>query len=593
MMPPASRSHGHPAPLAASVIGVATDAEIRRQIIDVAAELFAEHGYEGVGVRQVAQEAGVSQYRVRKLTGGRAELFGAVMAEKVVSDAADQIARAAQGPGSRESMPPLAVIIEAAGEVFANPPRSWDLLELEALTRAHRDPQLRVIESARMQRRLDNIKALVERIRADGGIDDTVDTDVLARFSLALSAGLAMVDPALAGRPRREDWDALIARIGVAVAPEDMLLALDESPRTYWRIRVDIPDRAGGVARLIRAVGGLSTYSLAMYMIGAQDGTRTVDLAVTAPESVTEETLRAAALSAGSNAYVRPGSPDDALDLPTRIMDGATELVANPGWAPFAAEELIEAEHVHVVDATEGEDDRTNVLRLQWTQDRHVLLSRSWAPFAYAEQTRASALLRLFAAIAAAAGDTDAQGWIEPVKSGTVWIRLAHPEDARAVAAMHKRCSQRTLYQRYVSSGDWQEIQMRRLSGGHSGATLVAVGDEGTVIGLGNIFPETAGDEHSAELAVLVEDAHQGGGVGTALLTRMVRLAQRLGFAEVVAVVLSDNTGMLRLLTRLGLQWTTHVEEGMSTMRAPLPLAGPHRDQDRQAPPPSPRNADG
>ena len=536
----------------------------------MAAELFAQHGYEGVGVRMVAQEAGVSQYRVRKLTGGRTELFATVMAEKVTSDAADRIARAAQAAHPGVPMPPLAVIIAAAGEVFANPPRSWDLLELEALTRAHRDPELRVIESERIQRRWDNIRALVRQVRADGGIDDTVDDDVLAHFSLALSVGLAMVDPALTDRPRREDWDALMARIGVAVAPAEIAGEPDQGPRSYWRIRVDIPDRAGGVAQLIRAVGALNTYALAMYMIDAHDGTRTVDLAVTAPESVTEDVLRAAALSAGRNAYVRPGSPDDALDLPSRIMDGATELVANPGWAPFAAEQLVEADHVRVVDATEGEDDRTNVLRLQWTQDRHVLLSRSWAPFARAEQTRASALLRLFAAIAKAAGDTDAQGWIEPVKAGTVWIRLAHPEDAHAVTAMHKRCSQRTLYQRYVSSGDWQEIQMRRLSGGHSGATLVAVGDEGKVIGLGNVFPEHSGDERSAEIAVLVEDAHQGGGVGSALLRRLVRLAQRLEFEEVVAVVLADNTGMLRLLTRMGLVWTSRVEDGMTTLRAPL-----------------------
>ena len=115
-------------------------------------------------------------------------------------------------------------------------------------------------------------------------------------------------------------------------------------------------------------------------------------------------------------------------------------------------------------------------------------------PFTRVEQTRASALLRLSAAIAVAAGDADAQGWVEPVKDGTVWIRLAHPEDAEAVGAMHRRCSDRTLYLRYVSSGDWHEIQMRRLSGGHSGATLVAVGDDGTVIGLGNVFPERPDD---------------------------------------------------------------------------------------------------
>ncbi len=191
---------------------------------------------------------GVSQYKVRKLTGGRTELFAAVMAEKVTSDAAERIAQAAQPAetGQGTTMPPLAVIIAAAGEVFAYPPRSWDLLELEALTRAHRDPALRVIESERIQRRWDNIRALVRRVRADGGIDDSVDDDVLAHFSLALSVGLAMVDPALEDRPRREDWDALMARIGVAVAPPELTGEPDEGPRSYWRIRVDIPDRVRG-----------------------------------------------------------------------------------------------------------------------------------------------------------------------------------------------------------------------------------------------------------------------------------------------------------------------------------------------------------
>jgi AcrR family transcriptional regulator/L-amino acid N-acyltransferase YncA len=552
-------------------VRVTSDAELRRRIVAAAAELFTEHGYEGTRIRMVAQRADVTPRTVRRLTGGRSQLFAIVIAETVTSAAADQIARAAEEVGATEPQPPLAAIIAAAGEVFAAPTRSWDLLELEALTRAHRDTDLRAIESDRIQRRWDNLKTLVERIRAAGGIDDTVDGDVLAHFSLALSVGLAMIDPALENRPRREDWDALMARIGVAVAPSELLLTPDRGARAYWRIRVDVPDRPGGVAQLIRAVAALHTYSLAMYVIDSAEGTRTLDLAVTAPESVTEETLRAAALSGGRNAFVRPGSPDDALDLPTRIMDGATELVANPGWAPFAAEQLVEADRVRVVDATEGEDDRTNVLRLQWTQDRHVLLSRDWAPFARTEQQRASALLRLFAAIATAAGDTDAQGWIEPVKAGTVWIRLAHPEDSKAVTAMHRRCSPRTLYQRYVSSGDWQEIQMRRLSGGHSGATLVAVGDQGTVIGLGNVFPERPGDEHSAEIALLVEDDHQGRGVGTALLRHLLRVAQRMGFAEVVGVVLADNTGMLHLLEATDLHWSSSIDSGVRTMRTQLP----------------------
>jgi AcrR family transcriptional regulator/RimJ/RimL family protein N-acetyltransferase len=550
---------------------MSTDEEVRRRIIDVAAELFAEHGYEGVGVRQVAQEVGVSQYRVRKLTGGRAQLFAAVMAEKVTSDAADRIARAVEAP---HELPPLAAIIAAGAAVFAAPEDSWDLLELEALTRSHRDTELREIESVRIQGRWDNMRAVVRRVREAGGIDADVDDDALAHFSVTLSVGLAMLDPVIGHKPTQLNWDAMIARIGTAMAPPRMLLRAEDEPRSYWRILIDVPDRPGGVDMFIRAMAALYGYTVAVYVVGSGEGTRTLDMRLTAPSSVSEETLLSAATSAGRNARISPGSPDDALDLPTRMLDASAELVTNPGWAPYVAMQLVAADHVEVVRATKGQDDGPDVLRLQWTPERHVLLRRTWAPFTRVEQARASALLRLSAAIAVAEGDADAQGWVEPVKDGTVWIRLAHPEDAEAVGAMHQRCSDRTLYLRYVSSGDWHEIQMRRLSGGHSGATLVAIGDDGTVIGLGNVFPERPGDNVTAEVAVLVEDSHQGEGVGTALLRRQIRMAERMGFSEVVAVVLTENGAMTRMLERTGLAWTTRIEEGSSTMRAPLAGAG-------------------
>ena len=110
----------------------------------------------------MAQEAGVSQYRVRKETGGRAELFASVMAEKVSSAAASQIAHAVEAPNET---PPLAAIVAAGAAVFASPERSWDLLELEALTRSHRDAQLREIETERIQARWNNMRTVVEAVR--------------------------------------------------------------------------------------------------------------------------------------------------------------------------------------------------------------------------------------------------------------------------------------------------------------------------------------------------------------------------------------------------------------------------------------------
>jgi RimJ/RimL family protein N-acetyltransferase len=373
-----------------------------------------------------------------------------------------------------------------------------------------------------------------------------------------------------------------MARIGLSVAPPEMLLTPEHEARTLWRIRVDVPDAPGAVARLVRALSALHVYTVGLQVVGTEDRHRTVDVVLTAPEGVDPGTILGAAMSAGRNGYITEGSDLDAQDLPTRTIDGTTRLLTDPAWGPRAARELLEAESVEVIRPNEGVDDRSNVLRLQWTPDEHVILRRSWAPFARAEQARASALLRFATTVARQAGDEDAVGWMQPIKDGRVWIRLAHPEDADALAEMHQRCSERTRYLRYVSLGEWRDVQLRRLTGGHRGATLVAMSETGSIVAIGNVFPDQDQPLRAAEIALLVEDAYQARGVGSALLRRQIALAERLGFREVVAVVLAENSGMLHLLERTPLSWTSSIEAGVATWRAPLP-----------APEPKPRHASG
>ncbi len=551
---------------------MADDEAVRQRIIDAAEQLFAAHGYEGTRVKMVAEHAKVTAGTVRRLTGGRAELFATVMARNVHSEVAERLEVAVDHP---EQGPPLAAILAAASEVFTAPGRSWELLELEALTRAHGDGALRQVETERIRERMDNIRTLMRRVRDAGGLDPDVPEDALAHFALALSAGLAIIDPAVANRPRLEDWNALMTRIGLAVAPQVMVITPEHEARVPWRVRVDVPDAPGAVARLVRGLGALHAYTVALQVLDTADGTRTVDVALTAPEGVDPDTLLGAALSAGRNAYITEGSDLDAQDLPTRMIDGTTRLLTDPAWGPRAARELLEAESVEVVTPNEGVDDRANVLRLQWTPDEHVILRRSWAPFARAEQARASALLRFAATVAQVAGDEEAVGWMQPIKDGRVWIRLAHPDDAEALADMHGRCSERTRYLRYVSLGEWRDVQLRRLTGGHRGATLVAMGESGAIVAIGNVFPEASDPTRAAEIALLVEDSYQGRGVGSALLNRQITLAERLGFTEVVAEVLAENTGMQRLLEHTALDWTSTVEAGVATWRAPLPPSQP------------------
>ena len=545
--------------------------ELRQRIVDAAAELFGEHGYGGTKLAMVAERADVSARTVRRLTGGREELFATVIATRLTSQAADFVASAAAEPGAT---PPMAVLIEAAAQIFAAPEFGWSVLELEALTRAHRDDGVRDLVATRLAERSANMRAVVEQARRSGGLDTDVDDAALVHLALVLSVGLAVVEP-VSRQPSPAGWNALMARIGTSVAPPDLLLAAEHENRKPWRLRIDVVDRPGGLARLVRALSALHVHVVGTWVLSSKDGIRTIDLAVTVPETISGETLLAAAMAAGSNGHVMEGSADDGLDLPTRVLDGATELVTNPGSAPLAAATLVEADSFEVTDATEGDDDAADVLRLQWTADRHVVLHRDWAPFARAEQTRASALLRLAGAIAGSEGDARSLGWVEPVKGeGTVWIRLGRPEDADAVAAMHERCSEETLYRRYLTGvTEWRELALRRLSGGHRGATLVVMSEDGSIVGLGNVFPDDsddASDGHSAELAVIIEDRYQGRWIGTALLRRMLELAQRLGVQEVVATLLAGNKQMLSLLETTGLCWTRELDKGVLTARAPL-----------------------
>jgi AcrR family transcriptional regulator/L-amino acid N-acyltransferase YncA len=550
------------------------DDELRQRIVDAAAKLFAENGYSGTKLRMVAERAGVPPRTVRRVTGGRGQLFALVVATKLTSKTADLVSAAVADPAES---PPLAVLLDAAGQIFAAPETGWTVLELEALLRSRRDQEIRALESARLLKRAANMKILTEQARRAGGVDDAVDDDAFAHFALALAAGLAVVGPVVDRKPSQANWNALLTRISTALAPDELLLAAEHEARTPWRVRIDIPDRPGGLAMLVRALSTLHVYVVATSVLGSDGTTRTIDMAVRVPESIGPDTLLAAAMAAGSNGHVTPGSPDDGLDLPTRVLDGSTELVTNPGSAPLAAAMLVEADHFEVIDATQGEDDAADVLRLQWTADRHVVLHREWAPFASAEKTRASALLRLAAAIARAQGDPEAVGWVEPIKGeGTVWIRLARPEDGDAVADMHERCSERTRYRRYLTGvREWRDISLRQLSGGHRGATLVVMSEQGAIVGLGNVFPSGPADDRAAEIAVIIEDAYQGRGIGTRLLRHMLEMAERLGFQNVVGSVLAENAEMQRVLEATRLDWTREVNGAVVIMRAPLRLSRP------------------
>ncbi|WP_307865485.1 GNAT family N-acetyltransferase [Streptomyces montanisoli] len=143
---------------------------------------------------------------------------------------------------------------------------------------------------------------------------------------------------------------------------------------------------------------------------------------------------------------------------------------------------------------------------------------------------------------------------------GNITVRPVREEDRAAAVALHGRCSARTLTARYRSpAGDADDANgyLGHLLSPRFGHTLGAWTAGGELVGMGHLLWD--GDD--AEVALLVEDAWQRCGIGTALLEQLTALAAGAGYPDVYAVTGTADRGMAAALRRLGLPLGHRVED--------------------------------
>jgi acyl-CoA synthetase (NDP forming)/GNAT superfamily N-acetyltransferase len=158
-----------------------------------------------------------------------------------------------------------------------------------------------------------------------------------------------------------------------------------------------------------------------------------------------------------------------------------------------------------------------------------------------------------------------------------VHLRPPVGSDRAALRALHEGLSERSSYFRYFSlSGRAGAEHIDHLLGGrdvsdaHSSdlASLIAL-IGGEVAGLASYERLPTQDE--AEVALLVDDDHQGLGIGTLLLEALAVHATANGVARLVAEVLPNNTHMLNVFRSAGFAARTRYSDG--TVHVDLPLA--------------------
>ena len=136
----------------------------------------------------------------------------------------------------------------------------------------------------------------------------------------------------------------------------------------------------------------------------------------------------------------------------------------------------------------------------------------------------------------------------------TVTVRTATPADEDAIRALYRHSSGRSLYMRYFSSAvdidSAVDDLLRRAPEGEVAVALV----EGHVVGVGSYV--ILDDRRTAEISLIVDDAHQHHGVGHDILEHLVAHARDHGVTRLRAEVLTENVTMLHLCSHCGLPET-------------------------------------
>ncbi|MEV1287035.1 GNAT family N-acetyltransferase [Micromonospora sp. NPDC049679] len=153
----------------------------------------------------------------------------------------------------------------------------------------------------------------------------------------------------------------------------------------------------------------------------------------------------------------------------------------------------------------------------------------------------------------------------------TVHLRQIRPEDAQGIVAMHARFSERTRYLRYFSP--YPRIPERDLQhfvtvDHHDReAFVVLAGDRICAVGR---FDRLGPQATDAEAAFVVEDAHQGRGIGSVLLEHLAAAARDEGIVRFVAEVLPANAPMLRVFADAGYQIRRQYADGVVHLSFPI-----------------------
>jgi succinyl-CoA synthetase alpha subunit/GNAT superfamily N-acetyltransferase len=146
----------------------------------------------------------------------------------------------------------------------------------------------------------------------------------------------------------------------------------------------------------------------------------------------------------------------------------------------------------------------------------------------------------------------------------TARIRYVTVADGPSVVALHARLSPETVRLRYFGAHPkLADAELARLVGEAQPDHLVLVAERGGLL-IGIAQYDRIPDSDLAEVAFVVDDAHQGVGIGTLLLEYLASEGRKNGLKRFAADTLLENNLMLQLFRDAGFTQQSVLESGVT-----------------------------
>ncbi|MEV7086279.1 GNAT family N-acetyltransferase [Streptomyces sp. NPDC093085] len=360
----------------------------------------------------------------------------------------------------------------------------------------------------------------------------------------------------------------------------------EPEPAVLWRMRTTVRDEPGSLAALCAAFAAHRVDILTLQTHPLADGT-VDEFLLRAPAALLARDLtREVAAAGGSATWIERADAHDLVDTPTRVLGLATRTALDAAELPLALRQLLGRCTIRsrpAGSAGEPEDagecgdsgaDRDGIggpdgteLRLSDPQGGTLTVERPYLPFTPTEFARARALVELDTRLGPRLPRQ--QDVLTLPEGERITVRRADSDDLDAALALHGRCTPRTLGLRYHGPVGDADRYLTHLLSPRFGRTLAVQTASGRLVALGHLL----WDGEETEVALLVEDAWQRRGIGTALLRRLVALAVEARAGSVYAVTQASNTGMVAAMRELGLPLDYQIDEGTLVITARLERA--------------------